>query len=103
MYQAMSDKPVAIVQVTAISGVSVVARSPSDSDIAYTVPSAPPATSRAPSPGTSAIEICQLKPIGAKTYSSPRPIMPARLYWIAGPVAPSGGDGKPDRNHTTHT
>ena len=27
--------------------------------------------------------------------------MPAKLYWIAGPVAPSGGAGKLDRNHST--
>ena len=34
------------------------------------MPSAPTATSRAARPGTSAIEICQLKPIGAKTCCS---------------------------------
>ena len=27
--------------------------------------------------------------------------MPARLYWIAGPVAPGGGAGKLARNHST--
>lgn len=52
-------------------------------------------------PGTSAIEICQLKPMGANTTSSARPIMPAMLYWMAGPVAPSGGEGKVDKNHST--
>ncbi len=69
-------------------------------DSAYTVPSAPTATSRAAMPGTSAIEICQLKPMGAKMCCSAPPILPARLYWMAGPVAPSGGDGKVDRNHS---
>ena len=27
--------------------------------------------------------------------------MPAKLYWIAGPVAPAGGAGKLDRNHSS--
>jgi len=57
--------------------------------MAYTVPSALTATSRAASPGTSAIEICQLKPMGANRNSSPRPRSPATLYWMAGPVAPA--------------
>src|ERR1700710_1300983 len=68
-----------------MTGDSASATSPPAADIEYTVPSAPTATSRAARPGTSAIEICQLKPIGANTCSSACPIMPATLYWIAGP------------------
>src|ERR1700737_4578764 len=62
-------------------------------DSAYTVPSAPTATSRAASPGTRAIDICQLKPIGANSTASQAPRCPAMLYWIAGPGAPGGGAG----------
>src|SRR3954467_3189176 len=91
-YHARSEEAVAIDQLCAITGASESATSPAV-DIAYTVPSAPTATSRAASPGASAIEICQLKPIGAKITSSARPRKPARLYWMAGPVAPSGGPG----------
>ena len=72
-----------------MTGDSCSATSSPAADIAYTVPSAPTATSRAARPGTSAIEICQLKPIGANTCCSAWPSMPAKLYWIAGPVAPS--------------
>jgi hypothetical protein len=37
--------------------------------------------------------ICQLKPMGSNTTASARPIMPAKLYSMAGPVAPSGAPG----------
>src|SRR5688500_10270569 len=93
MYQASRLQPVARVQVLAIRGSSCADRSSPDADMAYTVPSAPTATSRAARPGTSAMEICQLKPMGANTFSSIAPSCPAKLYWIAGPVAPSGGTG----------
>src|SRR5678815_941055 len=92
-YQASRLAPVARLQVLEITGSSAALRSSPAADIAYTVPSAATATSRAASPGTSAIAICQLKPMGANTYSSTAPIRPARLYWIAGPVAPGGGCG----------
>jgi hypothetical protein len=62
-------------------------------DSAYTVPSAPTATSRAAMPGTSAMAICQLKPSGANSGSSAWPNWPARLYSMAGPVAPSAAPG----------
>ena len=68
-------------------------------DSAYTVPRAPTATSRAARPGTSAIDICQLKPMGANTTASQAPKCPAILYWIAGPVAPGGGAGKELKAH----
>ena len=42
-------------------------------------PATPTATSRAARPGTSATQICQLKPIGANTSSSAWPSRPARL------------------------
>ena len=48
-------------------------------DSAYTVASAATATSRAARPGISAMQICQLKPIGANSGSSQWPIRPARL------------------------
>src|SRR5258706_14551817 len=92
-YQASSEYAVASDQPFAMTGASASATSSPAADIEYTVPSAPTATSRAARPGTSAIEICQLKPIGANTCCSPSPSMPATLYWIAGPVAPSGGAG----------
>ena len=93
-YHTSSDSAVANDQLPAISGSSAPATASSPSaESAYTVPSALTATSRAAMPGTSAMLICQLKPIGAKTCSSARPSMPARLYWMAGPVAPSGGAG----------
>src|SRR5881392_200254 len=92
-YQASSEYAVASDQPCAITGESCAATSSPAADIAYTVPSAPTATSRAASPGTSAIEICQLKPIGRNTCSSSAPSWPAKLYWIAGPVAPGGGAG----------
>src|SRR5512139_1413003 len=100
-YHASSDRAVARLHVWAIIGARVVATSSPVDDSEYTVPSAPTATSRAASPGTSASEICQLKPSGANTYSSARPIVPARLYWMAGPVASGGGAGKLERNHST--
>src|SRR5690348_11532728 len=92
-YQASRLAPVARLQLLAMTGSSAALRSSPAADIAYTVPSAATATSRAASPGTSAIAICQLKPIGANTYSSIAPRRPARLYWIAGPLAPGGGSG----------
>src|ERR1700712_3615031 len=79
-YQTSSDSAVANDHVCAINGCSWPATSSPVADSAYTVPSAPTATSRAAMPGTSAIEICQLKPMGAKMCSSPRPSIPARLY-----------------------
>ena len=54
----------------------------------HTVPKRARSRPRARRPGTSAIEICQLKPTSANTCCEPRPSMPARLYWIAAPVAP---------------
>src|SRR4051812_49001952 len=100
-YHARSENAVASVQLCAIIGVSWAATSSPVADTAYTVPKAPTATSRAASPGISAIEICQLKPIGARTISSVRPSMPAKLYWIAGPDAFAGGAGNDDKNHRT--
>src|SRR6476646_9970757 len=77
-YQASSESAVASDHDCAISGASEPATSlPPDS--AYTVPSAPTATSRAAMPGTSAMQICQPKPIGAKITDSARPSMPATL------------------------
>src|SRR5471030_2885054 len=78
-YHASSDKAVGKVHELAMMGVSDYASSSPLCDSAYTVPSAPTATSRAARPGTSAMQICQLKPIGANTYSRPRPRMPAML------------------------
>src|SRR2546423_15472381 len=100
-YHASSAKAVASDQPCAMTGVSVSATASRAADSEYAVPSAPTATSRAASPGTSAIEICQLKPIGANRCCSPWPSQPAMLYWIAGPVAPAGGAGYVDRNHST--
>src|SRR5882724_4634094 len=57
-----------MLQPWAITGLSAPATSFAP-DMAYTVPSALTATSRAASPGTSAIEICQLKPMGANRNS----------------------------------
>src|SRR3954466_5157228 len=88
-YQASNEQAVARLQVLAITGWSWPATSSPAADIAYTVPSAPTATSRAARPGTSAIEICQLKPSGANRYWSIAPSLPAKLYWMGGPVAPS--------------
>src|SRR5439155_23403881 len=85
-YHASSEYAVASGQPLAMIGASASATESPAADIEYTVPSAPTATSRAARPGTSAIEICQLKPIGANTCSRAWPIMPAMLYWIAGPV-----------------
>src|SRR6476661_4520157 len=79
-YQTSSDSAVASDQLCAISGCNWPATSSPVADSAYTVPSAPTATSRAASPGIRAIEICQLKPIGAKIISSALPIWPAMLY-----------------------
>jgi hypothetical protein len=78
--QTSSDSAVASDQLLAISGPScwAMASSPT-ADSAYTVPSAPTATSRAAMPGTSAMAICQLKPMGASTTSSQPPIWPAKL------------------------
>src|SRR3954466_804786 len=92
-YHTSNEQAVARLQLLAMTGSSWPATSSPAADIEYTVPSAATATSRAASPGTSAIEICQLNPIGAKTYSSSAPSCPAKLYWIGGPVAPGGGAG----------
>ena len=80
-------------ELEAIIGPSVTSTLSAEEDSAYTVPSAPMATSRAASPGTSAMAICQLKPSGANKGSSARPSMPAKLYWMAAPLACSGAAG----------
>src|SRR5580692_1369132 len=92
-YHASSDRAVGKLHDWAISGVSAPLTSLPVADRAYTVPKAPTATSRAARPGTSAIDICQLKPMGANTTASQAPKCPAMLYWIGGPVAPGGGAG----------
>src|ERR1700738_895722 len=99
-YHASKENAVGRAQVAAIIGVSVVASWSPVADSAYTVPSAPTATSRAAKPGINAIAICQLKPIGANTTCNRCPSCPARLYWIGGPTAPGGGAGKLERNHS---
>src|SRR6202034_2069524 len=92
-YQASSESAVGKLQDRAINGVRA-ADSPSPvADSADIVPSAPTPTSRAASPGTSAMEICQLNPIGANSTASHAPKCPAMLYWIGGPAAPGGGAG----------
>ena len=48
-------------------------------DSAYTVASDDTATSRAAMPGISAMQICQLKPIGANTAVIAWPMRPAKL------------------------
>src|SRR3990167_5250728 len=72
-YQANNDSAVARLHWLAIIGVSNCAAASSVADNAYTVSSALTATSRAARPGTSAMEICQLKPIGSKTTANQRP------------------------------
>src|SRR5688572_5849879 len=80
MYQTSSDSPVAIDQPCAISGVSAtVAAASSAADSAYTVASEDTATSRAASPGMSAMQISQVNPTGANTTASARPMCPAKL------------------------
>ena len=74
-----SDSAVASDQFCAISGASWLATSSPVADSAYTVPSAPTATSRAAMPGTRAMAICQLNPMGATSTSSRRPNWPAKL------------------------
>src|SRR5271155_1864301 len=96
-YHASSDSAVARLQLPASTGRSA-APTPCPL-IEYTVPSAPTTTSRAASPGTSATQICQLKPSGANTVCSARPRIPAALYSMAGPLAPGGAAGELDRNH----
>ena len=62
-YQASSENAVASDQPVGDDRRKLVGHFASPAaDIEYTVPSAPTATSRAARPGTSAIEICQLKP-----------------------------------------
>ncbi len=78
-YQASRDKAVASDHEPAISGPRVFATSSPEPASAYTVPSAPTATSRAAMPGTRAMQICQPKPIGSKITASARPSMPATL------------------------
>src|ERR1700674_2728380 len=92
-YHASSESAVGKLHDWAINGVSAPLTSWPVADRAYTVPSAPTATSRAASPGTRAIDICQLKPMGANSTASQAPKCPAMLYWIGGPVAPGGGAG----------
>ncbi|MNN13637.1 hypothetical protein D3C81_1266750 [compost metagenome] len=76
---ASSASAVASDHCAAIIGASCAAMASSLPDSAYTVASAPTATSRAARPGTSAMQICQLKPTGANTFCSAWPIMPAKL------------------------
>src|SRR3984957_14718112 len=92
-YHASSESAVGRLHDWEINGVNAPLTSSPAADSAYTVPSAPTATSRAASPGTNAIDICQLKPMGANSTASQEPRCPAMLYWIAGPVAPGGGAG----------
>src|SRR5260370_35974706 len=92
-YHASRESAVGKLHEWAIKGVSAPLNSCPVADRAYTVPSAPTATSRAASPGTSAIDICQLKPMGANSTASQAPKCPAMLYWIGGPAAPGGGAG----------
>src|ERR1700722_4554905 len=92
-YHASSDRAVGKLQDWEINGVNAPLTSFPVADRAYTVPSAPTATSRAASPGTNAIDICQLKPMGANSTASQAPRCLAMLYWMAGPVAPGGGAG----------
>src|SRR4051812_15634610 len=92
-YQASSDNAVASDQLCAMMGDNAPAVSLPVADRAYTVPSALTATSRAARPGTSAMLICQLKPMGASTSDNPCPSMPAKLYSIAGRVASAGAPG----------
>ncbi|KAG0752638.1 hypothetical protein G6F62_015345 [Rhizopus arrhizus] len=78
MYQTSSDNAVASDQPSLISGVSAwLAASSSAADSAYTVASEDTATSRAARPGISAMQICQLKPSGAKNTAIAWPIWPA--------------------------
>src|ERR1700690_649467 len=79
-YQASKDNAVGMLQECAIRGVSALLTFSPVADKAYTVPSAPTATSRAASPGTSAMQICQLNPIGANNTASAAPRVPAMLY-----------------------
>src|ERR1700730_236749 len=79
-YHASRDSAVGRLHDCAINGVSAPLTSLPAADKAYTVPRAPTATSRAASPGTSAIEICQLNPMGAKITASHAPMCPAMLY-----------------------
>ena len=66
------------------------------------MPSDATATSRAAMPGISATPICQLKPMGLITGSIAWPIIAARLYSMAGSVAPSGGRGTLASTQITH-
>ncbi len=80
MYQTSSDSAVASDQPSLISGVSAcAAASSSAAESAYTVASEATATSRAASPGINAMQICQLKPSGAKNTAIAWPMRPAKL------------------------
>src|SRR5690606_20319299 len=78
-YQASSDSAVASDHWLAMIGPGAVAMLSPLPDSAYTVPSADTATSRAAMPGISAMQICQLKPIGANRGSMKWPMRPAKL------------------------
>src|ERR1700679_1157644 len=92
-YHASSDSAVGRLHDWAINGVNAPLTSLPVADRAYTGPTAPTATPRAASPGTRAMDICQLKPMGANRTASHAPKCPAMLYWMGGPVAPGGGAG----------
>src|ERR1700723_139164 len=79
-YHASSDSAVGKLQDCVISGVKALLTSLPVADSAYTVPRAPTATSRAARPGTSAMDICQLKPMGLNSTASQAPRCPAMLY-----------------------
>jgi hypothetical protein len=57
------------------------------------VASADTATSRAARAGIKAMQICQVKPSGANSGAMAWPIIPAKLWSMAAPVAPAGGAG----------
>ena len=81
MYQTSSDSAVASDQPCAMIGCSESAALGSFAFAsAYTVASEATATSRAASPGTSAMQICQLKPSGANTVVIAWPMRPAKLH-----------------------
>ena len=70
-YQTSNEMAVAGDQPAATAGSSAAAAwsalAPAAPDMAYTVLNELTATSRAARPGTSAMEICQLKPMGANS------------------------------------
>ena len=77
---ANKESAVANDQLVEISGIKASAASALELDKAYTVAKELTTTSRAAIPGTSAILICQLNPIGEKTWDKACPNIPAILY-----------------------